>query len=61
MNDKVDKITEAINKALDECENISQQIMLLSYVQSMIDYLLKDFVKTAYDMENSKIKEDEIF
>lgn len=57
MNEKADRITDVINEALDECESVTQRIMLLSYIQSIIAYVLKDFVKMAYDnMEN----EDEV-
>jgi len=60
MYDKVDKVVDVINEALDECENITQKIMLLSYIQSMIDFLLKHFVKTAYDIWDGEDKEDEM-
>ena len=60
LNDKADKITEVIDETLDECENITQRTMILSYVQSMIDYLLKDFVKTAYDMWEDEKRENEM-
>lgn len=60
LNDKADKITEVIDEALDECENITQRTMILSYVQSMIDYLLKDFVKTAYNIWEDRKKENDI-
>lgn len=61
MYDKIDKITETVNEVLDECENITQKIMLLSYIQSMIDFLLKHFIKTAYDMSwDGEDKENEM-
>ena len=57
MDEKVNRVTDVINEVLHECETVTQQIMLLSYLQSMIDYILKDFVKSAYDnMED----EDEV-
>ena len=60
LNDKADKITDVIDEALVECRNTTQRIMLLSYIQSMIDYLLKDFVKTAYDIWEDEKKENEV-
>jgi len=54
MNEKADRITNVINEVLDECESVTPRIMLLSYLQSIIAFVLKDYVKIAYNNMEDK-------